>query len=101
MKYIQVYMDAKALLQAEPVGSLGHDMIRGTSTYQWEYDGQWLQQHRQIKLSGDLQNAGGPQYGSGHLFGFLQDAMPDRLLIRVIAMNPRWVFCFPLPEIIC
>lgn len=89
MKYIQVDMDAKAFLQAEPVGSLGHDMIRGTSTYQWEYDGQWLQQHRQIKLSGDLQNAGGPQYGSGHLFGFLQDAMPDRWGRRLIEKRER------------
>ena len=78
MKHIQVNMEAKGFLHAESVGTLGYDMIRGNATYQWEFDAQWLREHRQIKLSGDLQNAGGPQYGSGRLFGFLQDAMPDR-----------------------
>ena len=64
MKYIQVNMEAKGLSLAESVGTLGYDMIRGNAAYQWEFDAQWLQHHRQTRLSGDLQNAGGPQYGS-------------------------------------
>lgn len=89
MKHIQVHMEAKGLSQAESVGTLGYDMIRGNAAYQWEFDAQWLQHHRQTRLSGDLQNAGGPQYGSGHLFGFLQDAMPDRWGRRLIDKRER------------
>ena len=89
MKHIQVHMEAKGLSQAESVGTLGYDMIRGNAAYQWEFDAQWLQHHRQTRLSGDLQNAGGPQYGSGRLFGFLQDAMPDRWGRRLIDKRER------------
>ena len=89
MKYIQVNMEAKGLSLAESVGTLGYDMIRGNAAYQWEFDAQWLQHHRQTRLSGDLQNAGGPQYGSGHLFGFLQDAMQDRWGRRLIDKRER------------
>jgi hypothetical protein len=59
MKYIQVNIETKYFTQAEPVGTLGYDMIRGNAAYQWEFDVKWLHQHRQIRLSGDLQNAGG------------------------------------------
>ena len=89
MKYIQIDMDAKFLPQAMPVGTLGYDMIRGNAAYQWEFDAHWLHDHRNIQLSGDLQNAGGPQYGSGRLFGFLQDAMPDRWGRRLIDKRER------------
>ena len=86
MKFIRINMEAR---QAEQVGTLGYDMIRGNAAYLWEFDGQWLQKHRQTRLSGDLQNAGGPQYGSGRLFGFLQDAMPDRWGRRLIDKRER------------
>ena len=89
MKYIQINIDAKGFSPAEHVGTLGYDMIRGNAAYQWEYDAQWLQQHRQVKLSGDLQNTGGAQYGTGRLFGFLQDAMPDRWGRRLIDKRER------------
>lgn len=89
MKYIQINIDAKGFSPAEHVGTLGYDMIRGNAAYHWEYDAQWLQQHRQVKLSGDLQNTGGAQYGTGRLFGFLQDAMPDRWGRRLIDKRER------------
>ena len=89
MKYIKVNIDAKGFPQTMSVGTLGYDMIRGNAAYQWEYDRQWLQHHSQTMLSGDLQNAGGPQYGSGRLFGFLQDAMPDRWGRRLIDKRER------------
>lgn len=89
MKSIQVDMGAKCFLQNEPVGTLGYDMIRGNAAYQWEFDARWLQHHRQTQLSGDLQNASGPQYASGRLFGFLQDAMPDRWGRRLIDKRER------------
>ena len=89
MKYIQIDIDAKGFTPAEHIGTLGYDMIRGTAAYQWEFEPMWLQQHRQTLLSGDLHNAGGPQYGSGRLFGFLQDAMPDRWGRRLIDKRER------------
>lgn len=89
MRHIQIYLEANGFPQAEHVGTLGYDMIRGNAAYQWEFDAQWLQHHRQIRLSGDLQNASGPQYGSGRLFGFLQDAMPDRWGRRLIDKRER------------
>lgn len=89
MKYIQVDIEAKCFPQTEFVGTLGYDKIRGNAAYQWEFDARWLQQHRQTSLSGDLQNAGGPQYGSERLFGFLQDAMPDRWGRRLIDKRER------------
>lgn len=89
MRHIQIYLEANGFPQAEHVGTLGYDMIRGNAAYQWEFDAQWLQHHRHIRLSGDLQNASGPQYGSGRLFGFLQDAMPDRWGRRLIDKRER------------
>lgn len=91
MKYIQVDMDARCFPQAEPVGTLGYNMIRGTAAYQWDFAPRWLQMHKQTLLSGDLQNAGGPQYGSERLFGFLQDAMPDRWGRRLIDKRERMI----------
>ena len=78
MKQLTIDMSASCFSQTEKVGTLGYDSIRGNATYQWEYDEQWLKEHRKTILSADLLNAGGPQYASERLFGFLQDAMPDR-----------------------
>lgn len=89
MKYIQIDMDSKSLPHTKHVGTLGYDTIRGNAAYQWEYDAQWLHDCRQVRLSGDLQNAGGSQYGAGRLFGFLQDAMPDRWGRRLIDKRER------------
>lgn len=89
MKYIQVEIDAKCFQLGESVGILGYDMIRGNAAYQWEFDAQWLRKHRNIHLSGDLQNVGGPQFGSTRLFGFLQDAMPDIWGRRLIDKRER------------
>lgn len=88
MKYLSIDMNASCFPQT-PVGTLGYDMIRGNATYQWAYDQQWLNAHRSIALSGDLLNAGGPQFAQGRLFGFLQDAMPDRWGRRLIDKRER------------
>ena len=89
MKQITVHMKASWFPQAETVGTLGSDMIRGNAAYQWEYDSQWLRAHRGVTLSGDLLNAGGSQFAQGRLFGFLQDAMPDRWGKRLIEKRER------------
>ena len=67
MKQLQVYMATGWLPQPELVGMLGYDSIRGNATFRWEYSSAWLQAHRGLTISADLQNAEGPQYGSGLL----------------------------------
>ena len=89
MKQLSIDINASCLPQLETVGTLGYDMIRGNATYQWEYSAQWLQTHRGIALSADLHNATGPQFAQGRLFGFLQDAMPDRWGKRLIDKRER------------
>lgn len=89
MKQLAIDMNASCFPRVETVGSLGYDMIRGNATYQWEYDPQWTHAHRGIILSGDLHNVGGPQYASGRMFCFLQDAMPDRWGKRLIEKRER------------
>ena len=89
MKQLQVYMATGWLPQPELVGMLGYDSIRGNATFRWEYSSTWLQAHRGLTISADLQNAEGPQYGSGLLYGFLQDAMPDRWGRRLIDKRER------------
>ena len=89
MKYLSIYINTTCFPKPETVGSLGYDMIRGNATYQWEYDPQWLNTRRGITLSGDLHNAGGPQFAQGHLFCFMQDAMPDRWGKRLIEKRAR------------
>ena len=89
MKQLQVDMAAQWLSQPELVGTLGYDSIRGNATYRWAYSSAWLRAHRGLTISADLQNAEGPQYGSDHLFGFLQDAMPDRWGRRLIDKRER------------
>ena len=89
MRDITVHMNALWSQQPEIVGALGYDVIRGSATYQWEYDPQRLNAHRGITLSGDLHNAGGPQFAQGHLFCFMQDAMPDRWGKRLIEKRER------------
>ena len=72
MNYIQIDMDAKGLSQLRPIGVLGYDTIRGNAAYRWEYDAQWLHDYRHVRLSGDLQNAGGSQFvwfSAGHHAG--------------------------------
>lgn len=89
MKQLTIDMNSSCFSQTEKVGTLGYDSIRGNATYQWEYDTQWLKEHRKIILSADLLNAGGLQYASERLFGFLQDAMPDRWGRRLIEKRER------------
>ena len=89
MRQITIDMNASCFSNAETMGMLGYDMVRGNTAYQWEYSPQWLLNHRQTVISADLLNAGGPQFAQGKLFCFLQDAMPDRWGRRLIDKRER------------
>lgn len=89
MKQLQVDMSVQWFPQSELVGTLAYDSIRGNATYRWEYSSAWLSSHKGLRISADLQNAEGPQYASDRLFGFLQDALPDRWGRRLIDKRER------------
>lgn len=71
------------------VGAFGYDMSLGKTSYRWEYDQDWLREHRQVTLSADLLNVTGPQYANNHIFGLLQDTMPDRWGRNLIKKRER------------
>lgn len=88
MKQIVVQIVSMAFPQ-RIVGELGYESIRGNMAYCWQYDAEWLHNKRAIVLSADLQNVSGPQHTTQRLFGFLQDAMPDRWGRRLIEKRER------------
>lgn len=80
MKRLYVYADFDWLPQPEIVGELIYDSIRGTDSYGFTFDKNWLKQHNTLFLSGDLANFTGIQYTSPgkDIFSCFSDALPDR-----------------------
>lgn len=78
MEKLIVYADFDFLTEAQPVGELFHEQIRGNSIYRFRFFPQWIEQNGNILLCADLTNATGWQYSSNELFGCLSDALPDR-----------------------
>ena len=67
---------------AEPVlmGKLYVSVIKGTETFSFEYDAEWLRQTKMsVMLDPSLMSFAGRQYPSGKgIFGIFADASPDR-----------------------
>lgn len=76
--HLTIYADFDFLPEAEPVGELFHERIRGNSVYRFRFSPAWLEKHGNNILCADLTNAPGWQYSSEDLFGCLADALPDR-----------------------
>lgn len=89
MERLQVYADFDWLDAPVLVGTLSHEMLRGTHSYSFSFDVEWLRSNRSILLSGDLMNFSGEQYKSGEIFGCFGDAMPDRWGKRLIDKRER------------
>ena len=89
MERLQVYADFDWLDGPVLVGTLSHEMLRGTPSYGFSFDTEWLRTYRAIQLSGDLMNFSGDQYKSGEIFGCFGDAMPDRWGKRLIDKRER------------
>ncbi len=71
------------------IGDLLYDQIRGAAAYTFTFSKDWLQAHRNISLSGDLQNFVGPQHKSKSIFAFLSDALPNRWGRKLIDKRER------------
>ncbi len=89
MKTLQLYLSTPWWEDPAYIGDLTYERTRGNDIYGLELSTDWLSHHRDIILSGDVQNLSGKQYSSGHIFGFLADALPDRWGRRLIDKRER------------
>lgn len=88
MNRLYVYADFDWLKEVELVGELGYESLRGTDSYSFTFNNEWLKKHGELFLSDDLNNYPGQQYSlpEKDIFGCFSDALPDRwgrtLLLR-------------------
>ena len=80
MKRITVYADFDFLSDAQEIGTLDYEHVRGKDHFVFEYSREWLKQYGGILLSGDLMNVPSLQHprGNDNVFGFVKDSFPDR-----------------------
>ena len=80
MNKLYVYADFDWLKNVELVGELGYESLRGSDSYTFKFDNEWLKKHGSITLSEDINNYPGQQYTQPgkDIFGCFADALPDR-----------------------
>ena len=80
MKKLYVYADFDWLDEAELMGELTCDTVRGNETYGFSFAREWLAQHGDVFFGEDLRNYPGVQYTSPEkdIFSCFSDALPDR-----------------------
>ena len=80
MKTLLIYADFEWTERPMLVGELGYESLRGSDSYSFKFDGDWLRHHGSLFLSADLNNYPGPQYTQPgrDIFGCFGDALPDR-----------------------
>lgn len=88
MKKLYVYADFDWLKEVELIGELGYESLRGSDSYSFMFNEEWLKKHGDLFLSDDLNNYPGQQYTQPgkDIFGCFSDSLPDRwgrtLLLR-------------------
>lgn len=80
MKMLFVYADFDWMNTPQLIGELSCDLVRGSETYGFSYDKEWLARYGDVFLSEDLQNYSGIQYTRPErdIFACFSDALPDR-----------------------
>lgn len=80
MQTLLIYADFDWLAEPLLVGELGYESLRGSDSYSFKYDNQWLRQYGGLFLSADINNYPGQQYTQPErdIFGCFSDALPDR-----------------------
>lgn len=80
MKKLYVSADFDWLDHPQLIGELSYDSVRGSETYGFSYDKEWLAKYGDVFLSEDLQNFPGIQYSRPErdIFACFSDALPDR-----------------------
>ena len=80
MKTLYVYADFDWLNTPMLVGELGYESLRGSDSYAFKFDDEWLRHYGNLFLSADINNYPGQQYTQPgrDIFGCFSDALPDR-----------------------
>lgn len=80
MDTLYVYGDFDWLGSPQLIGQLGYESLRGSDSYSFEFDKNWLRKYGNIFLCADLNNYTGRQYTQPgkDIFGCFSDALPDR-----------------------
>ena len=80
MKTLYVYADFDWLNTPMLVGELGYESLRGSDSYAFKFDDEWLRHYGNLFLSADINNYPGQQYTQTgrDIFGCFSDALPDR-----------------------
>ena len=80
MEKLFVFGDFNWLQEPEFIGELCYEKLRGSDSYAFKFDNDWLNLHAGIKLSEDINNYPGMQYTlpCNDIFGCFADALPDR-----------------------
>ena len=80
MERLSVFADFNWLDKPELIGELYYEKLRGSDSYAFKFDKNWLNAHADIKLSEDINNYPGMQYTQpgNDIFGCFSDALPDR-----------------------
>lgn len=80
MKKLLVYADFDWLKEIELVGELSYESLRGSDSYAFKFDDEWLKRYGNLFISADLNNYKGVQYTQPErdIFGCFSDALPDR-----------------------
>ena len=80
MRTLFIYADFDLLDEPMLVGELGYESLRGSDSYSFKYDNNWLRQYGSLFLSADINNYPGQQYTQPDrdIFGCFSDALPDR-----------------------
>lgn len=80
MDRLFVYGDFNWLESPILIGEIGYESLRGSDSYSFKYDKEWLAKYGSIFLSADINNYTGQQYTQPgkDIFGCFSDALPDR-----------------------
>jgi serine/threonine-protein kinase HipA len=80
MKTLFIYADFDWLENPLLVGELGYESLRGSDSYSFRFNNEWLRQYGSLFLSADINNYPGWQYTNPDrdIFGCFSDALPDR-----------------------
>lgn len=80
MKTLLIYADFDWLKEVRLVGKLSYESLRGSDTYGFSFDKEWLRDYVSLFLSADLNPYPGMQYTEEgkDIFGCFSDALPDR-----------------------
>ncbi|MEG2470778.1 MAG: HipA domain-containing protein [Bacteroidales bacterium] len=80
MKKLLVYADFDWLTDIELIGELSYESLRGSDSYAFQFNDEWLKKYGNLFISADLNNYKGLQYTQPEkdIFGCFSDALPDR-----------------------